>query len=67
MALQTSDFRLYSTLNCLFQLGKPFHNVDVNKQVSLFNKTVLNIIRNFIPHKPVTFDDKDPPWKTSRI
>ena len=33
----------------------------------LFNETVLNIIRNFIPHETVTFDDRDPPWITSRI
>ena len=33
----------------------------------LFNETVLNIIRNFIPHEAVTFDDRDPPWITSRI
>ena len=33
----------------------------------LFNETVLNIILNFIPHEAVTFDDRDPPWMTSRI
>ena len=43
------------------------HNVDVNKQVMLLNETVRNIIRNFIHHKTVTFDDRDPPWMTSRI
>ena len=47
--------------------SKAFHNVDVKKQVILFNKTVLNIIRNFIPHETVTFDDRDPPWITSCI
>ena len=60
VALQTSEFRLYSTLNCQFLLGKAFHNVDVNKKVMLFNNTVLNIIRNFIPHETVTFDDREP-------
>ena len=33
----------------------------------LFNETVLNIIRNFIPHEAATFDDRGPPWITSRI
>ena len=33
----------------------------------LFNETILDIIRNFIPHETVTFDDRDPPWITSRI
>ena len=50
-----------------FDWEKTFHNVDVNKQVMLFDETVLNIIRNFIPHETVAFDDKAPPWITSRI
>ena len=40
-----------------------FHQI-IN--ILLFNKTVLNIIFNFIPHEAVTYD-KDPPWITSRI
>ena len=28
----------------------------------LFNETVINIIRNFIPHEIVTYDVRDPPW-----
>ena len=27
----------------------------------LFNKTIKNILSNFVPHKTITFDDKDPP------
>ena len=46
---------------------KAFHKVDVNKQLMLFNKTVLKIIRSFIPHETVTSDDRDPPSITSRI
>ena len=37
------------------------------EKVILFNETVLNIIRNFIPHKTVTFYDKDPLWIASRM
>ena len=48
-------------------LEKAFLNVDVHKQVMLFNETVLNIIRNVIPHETVTIDDRDPPWIASRI
>ena len=50
-----------------FHWEKEFHNVDVSKQVMVFNENVLNIIRNFIPHKTVTFDDSDPARITSRI
>ena len=43
-----------------FDWEKAFLNVDINKKALLFNKTILNIIRNFIPHKIVTCDDRDP-------
>ena len=46
---------------------KAFSNIDVNKKVLLLNETVLNIIRNFIPHETVIFDNRDPPWITSCI
>ena len=34
---------------------------DVRKKELLFNETILNFIRNFIPHKTATCDDRDPP------
>ena len=30
--------------------------------VSLFNKSIKNILSNFIPHETITCDDKNPPW-----
>ena len=33
----------------------------------LFNETILNIIRNFIPHEIVACDDRDPPWMIKLI
>ena len=56
--LANSDCIQRSIVN--FYWEKAFHNVDVNKKVMLFNNTVLNIIRNFIPHETVTFDDREP-------
>ena len=50
-----------------FDWEKTFLNVDVNKKMLLFNETVLNIIRNFIPHEIVTYEDRDPPWITRHI
>ena len=35
---------------------------DVNKKMLPFNETILNIIRNFIPRKIVTCDDRDTAW-----
>ena len=40
---------------------KAFNNVEVNKKELIFNESVINIIRNFIPHETVTFDDRDRP------
>ena len=34
-------------------------NVD---EVLTFNKTVMNILSNFIPHELIVCDEKDPPW-----
>ena len=50
-----------------FDWEKAFLNVDVNKKVLLFNETVLNITRNFIPDEIVTLGDRDPLWMTILI
>ena len=34
-----------------------FNNKTVNKQVFIFNETIMNIFPNFVPNKLVTFDD----------
>ena len=35
--------------------------------MSIFNKTILNILRNLIPHGTLLFDDRDPPWFNNKI
>ena len=37
-----------------------FTNIDVNEKVNLFNKTIKNVIRNYIPHETITCDDRNP-------
>ena len=44
-----------------------FRGKNVNEQVYLFNKTILNIFKNFIPNKNATFDDSDTPWVNEQI
>ena len=39
-----------------------FNNKTVNKQVSIFNKTIMNIFSNVVPNKLVIFDDSNPAW-----
>ena len=46
---------------------KAFSNTNINEKVSLFNKTILNILNNYIPHETIICDDKDPAWFNSRI
>ena len=46
----------------LFPWQKTLGNLNTKDMIFLFNKTIKNIISNYIPHKTVTFDDRDPPW-----
>ena len=50
-----------------FKWEKAFSNTNINKKVSLFNKTILNILNNYIPHETIICDDKGPPWFNSQI
>ena len=44
----------------MFGWDRAFVNTNVNEKVFILNKTILNIISNFIPHETLTIDDKDP-------
>ena len=46
---------------------RSFGNLDINDKVHLFNKTIRNILSNFILHETITFDDRDPPWMNNRV
>ena len=46
---------------------RAFSNTSVNEKVDIFNRTILNILSNFIPHEIIVCDDKDPPWFNNRI
>ena len=37
-----------------------FFNKKVNIQVSIFAECVLNVLKIFVPHKYVAFNDKEP-------
>ena len=42
-------------------------NLDINGRVYLFDKTIENIVSNFILQESITFDDRDPPWINSQV
>ena len=46
---------------------KAFENTSVYEKVATFNKNILNILHNFIPHETLLADGKDSPWLTSKI
>ena len=43
----------------MFDWDGAFVNTNVNEKVFTFNKTILNILSNFIKHETLTVDDKD--------
>ena len=46
---------------------KLFSQKNINAQVTVFNETILNIFRNYVPNKYITCDDKDPVWMNENI
>ena len=50
-----------------FNWQKTFLNRNVNEKVNILNETILNILRNSIPHDTVLCDDKNPPWFNNKI
>ena len=50
-----------------FDWKKAFCNIGVDKMVSVFNQTIINILCYFNTHETVVFDDRDPPWMNKEI
>ena len=50
-----------------FYWNKAFENLSVDEKVDFLNKTLLNIFRNYIPNKKITYDCRQPPWMTENI
>ena len=46
---------------------KSFRSLRINEMVYLFNNIIKNILSNYIPHKTITCDDRDPPWINNKI
>ena len=42
-------------------------NLNVDEQVTVFNRTILNIMKNVIPRETIVCDDKDLRWFNKRI
>ena len=64
---QRADFDQIQQVIEQFSWEKSFRNLNVNEMVTLFNKTIKNILSNYIPQETITCDDKDPPWFNKNI
>ena len=51
----------------LYDWEKNLSNLDVNKHVSIFNETIMDIFENFIPNQTVTCNEKEPTWMNKQI
>ena len=58
---QNADSNAMKKANLIFFLGKGILKPFCWWKVSLFNKTIKNILSNYIPHDIITIDDRDPP------
>ena len=50
-----------------FNWKRALPNLNIDEQVTVFNRTILNILRNFTPHETIVCDDKNPSWFNIRI
>ena len=64
---QDSDVELIRRSLNGFDWDRAFANKHVDEKVEIFNKTVFNVLSNFIPHEVIVCDDKDPPWFNGKI
>ena len=50
-----------------FPEKKTLRNLNINDMIFLFNKTVKNIISNYVPHETLTFDVRDRLWINKNV
>ena len=50
-----------------FPWEKSFRNLRNNEIIHLFNKTIKNVLSNYVPHETITCDDRYPPWINNKI
>ena len=51
----------------MFEWGKAFSNTNVNEKLAIFNRIILNILNNFIPHETIVCSDRGPPCFNDKI
>ena len=51
----------------LFVWDKSLCINDVDKQVAIFNDTLMNLMQNFVSNETIICDNRDPPWMNKEI
>ena len=51
----------------MYIIHKALDLVNWDMQVLIFNETILNVFRNFVPSKTVTCNDEDTFWINEKI
>ena len=54
---QNADSNAIKKVIPSFSLERAFENFPVDEKASVLNKTILNILSNYIPHEIITIDD----------
>ena len=62
----SNDVLIKRTIN-QFNWERAFENKNVDEKDLSFNKTILNILSNFIPLELIVCDGKDPPCSNTKI
>ena len=57
---------IYRAIN-EFDWENSFLHKNIDEQLKIFNVTIMNIFKNFIPDKVITCDDRDPPWLNEEV
>ena len=50
-----------------FKWEQALSNRSINKNISILNETIINIMSNYIPNEIKVFDDQKPPWINAEI
>ena len=50
----------------MFDWQKAFKNKNTNEMTRILTNTLMNIFKNFIPHKTKNIDFKHPEWMKSK-
>ena len=41
--------------------------IDPNEMANIFNKTMSDVLNNYIPHETLVCGDQDPPWINNKV